>query len=75
MQAADKGTAGELIGEGLRIGIVRARFNDAITSKLATVESIYQKLSDRAATIRMETLEWVVIILITLEIIITLTGR
>ncbi|WP_425257864.1 6,7-dimethyl-8-ribityllumazine synthase [Rubrivivax sp. RP6-9] len=35
MQAADKGTAGELIGEGLRIGIVRARFNDAITSKLA----------------------------------------
>jgi len=35
MQAADKGTSGELIGEGLRIGIVRARFNDAITSKLA----------------------------------------
>ena len=35
MQAADKGTEGELIGEGLRIGIVRARFNDAITSKLA----------------------------------------
>jgi len=35
MEAADKGTAGELIGEGLRIGIVRARFNDAITNKLA----------------------------------------
>lgn len=35
MQGADKGTAGELAGEGLRIGIVRARFNDAITSKLA----------------------------------------
>ena len=35
MQAADKGTSGELIGEGLRIGIVRAHFNDAITSKLA----------------------------------------
>ena len=34
MQGADKGTAGELIGEGLRIGIVRARFNDPITSKL-----------------------------------------
>ena len=34
MQAADKGTAGELMGEGLRIGIVRARFNDALTSKL-----------------------------------------
>jgi 6,7-dimethyl-8-ribityllumazine synthase len=35
MQAADQGTAGELIGEGLRIGIVRARFNDALTSRLA----------------------------------------
>jgi len=42
MQAADKGTAGELIGEGLRIGIVRARFNDAITSKLA--EACYSEL-------------------------------
>jgi 6,7-dimethyl-8-ribityllumazine synthase len=35
MQHADQGNAGELIGEGLRIGIVRARFNEAITSKLA----------------------------------------
>ena len=36
MQAADPGTAGELIGEGLRIGIVRARFNDSLTAKLAS---------------------------------------
>jgi len=35
MQNADQGNAGELIGEGLRIGIVRARFNDAVTKKLA----------------------------------------
>lgn len=35
MQGADQGTSGELSGEGLRIGIVRARFNDAITSRLA----------------------------------------
>ena len=35
MQDADKGDSAELVGEGLRIGIVRARFNDAITSKLA----------------------------------------
>jgi len=35
MQDADKGTTGELLGEGLRIGIVRARFNDAITLALA----------------------------------------
>ena len=34
MQSADLGTTGELIGEGLRVGIVRARFNDAITSRL-----------------------------------------
>jgi 6,7-dimethyl-8-ribityllumazine synthase len=35
MQGADKGTAGELSGEGLRIGIVRARFNETLTLKLA----------------------------------------
>ncbi len=35
MQEADKGSTGELIGEGLRVGIVRARFNDAITGRLA----------------------------------------
>ena len=34
MQESDKGDAGELMGQGLRIGIVRARFNDAITQKL-----------------------------------------
>ena len=36
MHDADKGLEGDLGGEGLRIGIVRARFNDAITSRLAT---------------------------------------
>jgi 6,7-dimethyl-8-ribityllumazine synthase len=35
MQDADKGQAGELMGEGLRIGIVRARFNEPITGRLA----------------------------------------
>jgi 6,7-dimethyl-8-ribityllumazine synthase len=35
MQGADKGVAGDLAGEGLRIGIVRARFNEALTEKLA----------------------------------------
>lgn len=35
MQGADKGTTGELSGEGLHIAIVRARFNDEITAKLA----------------------------------------
>lgn len=35
MQGADVGNAGDLAGEGLRIGIVRARFNDAVTTTLA----------------------------------------
>ena len=35
MQDADTGTVGELIGEGLRIGIVQARFNADVTGKLA----------------------------------------
>lgn len=35
MQAADQGTAIDLDGHDLVIGIVRARFNDAITSRMA----------------------------------------
>jgi 6,7-dimethyl-8-ribityllumazine synthase len=34
MQDADTGAPKELEGDGLRIGIVRARFNDAVTRKL-----------------------------------------
>ena len=35
MKNVDQGDAGELVGEGLRIGIVQARFNDALTRKMA----------------------------------------
>jgi 6,7-dimethyl-8-ribityllumazine synthase len=35
MKDADKGQAAELDGAGLRIGIVRARFNEAVTRALA----------------------------------------
>jgi 6,7-dimethyl-8-ribityllumazine synthase len=35
MQNADKGQNGSQTGEGLLIALVRARFNDAITSKMA----------------------------------------
>jgi 6,7-dimethyl-8-ribityllumazine synthase len=35
MQTADQGSTGELGGEGLRIGIVRARFNDVLTTRMA----------------------------------------
>jgi 6,7-dimethyl-8-ribityllumazine synthase len=37
MQGADKGQAGRLDGNDLRIGIVQARFNDELTSRLAVV--------------------------------------
>jgi hypothetical protein len=42
-----------------------------ISRKLQTIESIYQKLSDRAATVRLETLEAVVILLIAFEIVVS----
>jgi 6,7-dimethyl-8-ribityllumazine synthase len=35
MQKSDKGELAELVGEGLNIAIVRARFNDAITARMA----------------------------------------
>ena len=35
MQAADKGQAAKLDGDGLVIGIVQARFNAALTDKIA----------------------------------------
>jgi 6,7-dimethyl-8-ribityllumazine synthase len=35
MQDADKGSASRLDGEEMRIGIVQARFNEAITAQLA----------------------------------------
>jgi hypothetical protein len=40
-----------------------------ILRKLETIENIYEKLSDESSTRRMELLEWIVIILITLEIV------
>jgi hypothetical protein len=52
-----------------------AEWDAGIGRKLATLESLYQKLSDRAATRRMELLEWVVIILIALEVVLSLAGR
>lgn len=61
-----------------RLAAQRFRLADldaTITRKLATIESIYQKLSDRAATIRLELLEWVVILLIALEVVLGLVRH
>jgi 6,7-dimethyl-8-ribityllumazine synthase len=53
MQSADKGIEAELSGDGLRIGIVRARFNDSITLKLAEAcLSEFDRLDVDAADIR-----------------------
>lgn len=37
MQGADKGQAGRLDGNDLRVGIVQARFNDELTSRMADI--------------------------------------
>lgn len=44
----------------------------SISRKLATLESMYTKTADRAATRRMETLEWIIIILIAVSIVLGL---
>ena len=43
----------------------------SILRKLQTLESIYGKMSDRAGTRRMEVLEWIIIVLITLSIVLS----
>jgi hypothetical protein len=45
-------------------------WNASIQRKLDTIESIYQKLFDRASARRMETLEWLIIALIVISIVI-----
>lgn len=44
-----------------------AAWNDANVRKLATLESIYEKVQDRSAGLRAEVLEWIVIVLIVLS--------
>src|SRR6185369_631216 len=42
----------------------------SILRKLQTLESIYEKMSDAASGRRMEVLEWIIIVLITAEILL-----
>jgi hypothetical protein len=56
-------------------GLVSRRFHlaewdSSITRKLQTLESIYGKLADRAASFRMELLEWIIILLIAVSIVL-----
>jgi uncharacterized Rmd1/YagE family protein len=55
--------------------MVSARFHleewDAsILRKLEALESLYQKVSDVAATWRLEMLEWIIIVLIAISIVL-----
>jgi len=43
----------------------------SIMRKLQTLESIYEKMSDQAATRRLELLEWIIIVLIAVSIVIS----
>ena len=47
------------------------RWDASILRKLETLNSIYGKMSDQAATRRMEVLEWIIIILIAVSIAVT----
>jgi hypothetical protein len=49
-----------------------ADWDQSILRKLQTIESIYQKISDRNASRRMEVLEWIIILLIVVEVILML---
>lgn len=44
-------------------------WDDSIRRKLQVLDSIYEKMADRASTRRLEVLEWIIILLIALSII------
>jgi hypothetical protein len=46
-----------------------AEWNSTILRKLETVEGIYEKAHDHSANVRMEMLEWIIILLIAFEIV------
>jgi hypothetical protein len=50
-------------------------WNAAILRKLDTIESIYQKVHDESTSVRMEALEWIVIILIVIEVVLAIYGH
>lgn len=49
-----------------------AEWDSGIIRKLETLNSIYSKLSDRQMNLRMEVLEWVIILLIAFEVVLSL---
>ncbi len=49
-------------------------WNEAAQRKLAALDDIYDKMHDHASTLRAEFLEWLIVILIVLEIALSLIG-
>lgn len=47
-----------------------AEWNAGVLRKLETLDSIYTKLHDDASNLRMELLEWIIVLLIALEIVL-----
>ena len=47
----------------------------SVEQSLDVVESVHQTVSDQAATYRTETLEWIIILLILIEIVMSLTSH
>jgi hypothetical protein len=49
-------------------------WDQSILRKLGTLETIYDKVSDSRSNRRMEVLEWIIILLIAFEVVMSLTG-
>jgi uncharacterized Rmd1/YagE family protein len=45
-------------------------WNASILRKLDAIEGIYQQMHDRAASWRLEALEWIIVVLILLELVV-----
>jgi hypothetical protein len=52
-----------------------SEWNSSILRKLDTIEDFYKQINDNAASQRLELLEWIIIILILLEIVIPFLPR
>ncbi|MFH0953902.1 MAG: hypothetical protein V1873_06200 [Verrucomicrobiota bacterium] len=52
-----------------------AEWNASALRKLEAIESIYKQIQGRAASWRLEALEWIIIILILLELVVPVVGK
>lgn len=52
-----------------------AEWNAGILRKLDTMEGLYEKMAERASSYRMEVLEWIIILLIAFEIVMSFIWR